>query len=135
MNRSLLGLLALLSMSGCSLRTHPNPFDRTEVEKAAEIARLQLSVKNEGQADVLVYVVEGNGGVPRRLGRVAGYGTELLLIRGDATGGKDVQLLLREFGSERTYKPEAIRAFPGDVIQLSVTPLLTTSHVEVRQGG
>jgi hypothetical protein len=132
--RLLLSIALVALASGCALSKRANPFDRAAKEALEAASRpVTLSVKNASGSDVVVYLVDGT--VTQRLGRVGSYGVEQLLIRRDATGGRSLQLLLQEFGSDRSYKPEAIRVFPGDELELSVQPLLTTSHVSVRQSG
>jgi hypothetical protein len=88
---------------------------------------LALDVTNRGSSDVIVYLADG--AVPSRLGRVGAFERARLLIR---RGQGPVRLVLRASGSNDGFVPEPVWADPGQVVELTVQPVLKTSDLVVR---
>jgi hypothetical protein len=88
---------------------------------------LALQVTNRGSSDVIVYLAEG--AVPTRLGRVGAFERARLVVR---RGQGPVRLIVRAAGSSDGFIPEPVWAVPGQVVELTVQPVLKTSDLVVR---
>jgi hypothetical protein len=94
---------------------------------AGTSAGLVLEVTNRGWSDVVVYLADG--AVPSRLGRVPALKhARLVLHRGQGP----VRVLVRAWGSKTSYVPEPVWASPGQVLELTVQPVLRTSELVAR---
>ena len=113
-------LLLLLVLSACA----------SAGASPAMTDALRLRVTNRGNADVIVYVA--GGAAPLRLGRVPATQQAELVIRGRSRVGGPILLALRDAGSGEMFTPEPIWGRAGDVAELTIQPLLTTSELTLR---
>jgi hypothetical protein len=111
---ALLGLIVLLS-SACATAS-PGRYSPAR--------SITLDVTNRGQADVVVYMTDGD--VLTRLGRVRALERTRLVI--PRTQGP-IHLIVRALGSSHEVFAEAVWAVRGQVVQLTVQPVLGSSDV------
>ena len=120
-----LAVLVLLPLlAGCV-----STLNRAMAEGQSSIEPLALEVTNQGSTDVVVYLTEGS--IPVRLGRVEAMRSTKLIIQRVPKVDTLVRLLLRT-GDGESYAPESVWASAGQVVQLTVRPLLRSSDVIVR---
>lgn len=99
-------------------------------EGSGTSTQVRLRVTNRGFTDIVVYAAAG--AAPQRLGRVSAASHADLFVPGHSTVGDSIRLLLRVAGTGQTFAPEPIWGRAGDVVELTVQPLLTTSELTVR---
>jgi hypothetical protein len=88
---------------------------------------LPLDVTNRGANEVVVYLAEGASSM--RLGSVRAFQRARFFIH---RGQGLVRLLVRPLGSPLEYAPEPVWVGAGQVMELTVQPLLGTSLLFVR---
>jgi len=123
MSSARLALLACLSLllTGCAT---------TLDSQARAPLRTVLRVDNRSQADVVVYLADGN--TPHRLGVVGGLDRALFAIP-NQLAADGVRLLVRRSGVVHTTELQSPGA--GGVLELTVQPLLIASQVSVLSYG
>ena len=89
-----------------------------------------VAVTNRGFSDVLVYLAGGYA--PVRLGRVAALERVELIVPRTSLMADPIRLLLRRAGSNEEFAPEPLWARPGEVVQLTIQPRLSTSQMTLR---
>jgi hypothetical protein len=92
--------------------------------------QVQLRVTNQGARDVVVYLAGGTA--QHRLGRVLSTQQVDLSIGGQSRVGAPIRLLLRDVGTGETFTMDPVWGRAGDVIDLTIHPLLATSEAMVR---
>jgi len=117
-------LMLLPLLAGCA-----SGGNRALADGSPSIEPLALEVTNQGPTDVVVYLAEGS--VPVRLGRVEAMRSTKLIITRVPKVDTLVRLLLRT-GEGESYAPESVWASTGQIVQLTVRPLLRSSDVIVR---
>jgi hypothetical protein len=94
--------------------------------------RTVLHVENRGQADVVVYLADGN--TPFRLGVVGGLDRALFAIP-NQVASMGVRLLVLDRGSGARHATDLVVPGAGGVLALTVQPLLLASDVSVLSYG
>lgn len=123
-----LGLVLFPGM-GCAERATPE----FRGEQAAEREAIVVSVRNQNYADVTVHVTRD--GAWRRLGQVTGNSTAQLQIpESMASAGFQFRFRVHAIGSPDAadFVTERIGADRGDVIELTVAPVLRMSNWSIR---
>lgn len=87
------------------------------------VAAVRVHVQNENWALMRVYSVTGD--IPSRVGQVDFNEEAVFEVRPDAAGLCTVEV--RAFASEESWRSEPVVCQPGDLLQLVVQPLLSTT--------
>lgn len=121
--------LVLLFGTGCADRATPD----FRGGQAGEREAIVVSVRNQNYADVTVHV--SRNGAWQRLGGVTGNSTARLEIPDAlASSGFQFRFRVHAIGSPDAadYVTERIGVDRGDVIELTVAPVLRMSHWSIR---
>lgn len=120
---SLLALLLVVLISGCSMKSSP----QTEPE-SGEIAEARVDVTNHNWLDMVIYATRGSMRV--RLGTVNSMGREVLTIPQNVLASTSgVQLVAAPIGSSADYATYPVDIWPGDTVEFRIENNLGTSNV------
>ena len=115
--------LAALVLTGACATARERPFDAPAGSLAANV----LLVTNRGWSDVVVY--QADGSTPVRLGWVPALRSSRLAIQ---RGSGPLRLVLRPSASSEAFVAEPVWVTPGQVVHLTVHPMLGASELTVR---
>ncbi len=95
-----------------------------------------VSIRNDNCSDMKVYLVDGSGGMPVRLGTVTSMSTLRIPLRGAVASQLrlegSLRFQIRPLGSRSSYLTDPLVMSPGDVLHLTVANQLRLSTLVVR---
>lgn len=111
MTRTLLALVLLVGIGGCSATGIPNPFDR----EARAAGRLRIEVSNLNFNDATLHVI--TGGSRTRLGTVTGKASGSYTLDWGMSGDLWIEV---DLVGEGTFSTNSVDARPGQSLELLI---------------